>query len=296
MTGSRPLSRRAFVRDGALLLGGLAGHSLLAVDRAQEPAFRIGLVTDLHYADKPKNGSRYYRETLEKLEEAVTVFNNERPAFVVELGDLIDKAETVEQELAWLDAVERVYSRTKAKRHYVLGNHCVDTLTKSEFATHTGAAKTPHYSFDHAGSHFVVLDACYRSDGEPYGRKNSDWQDANIPPSQLEWLQADLAKSSLPVMVFAHQRLDASGQHSVRNAEAVRTILEKSGRTLAVFQGHSHKNDYQQIRGIHYVTLVAMIEGSGMSNSGYCLLEVMSDQSLHLRGFRQQVNRTLLKV
>jgi len=281
------------LRNGALLLGGLSGASVFAAERAAEPAFRIGLVTDLHSADKPQNGSRYYRETLGKLEEAVAVFNKEQPAFVVELGDLIDKADTVEQELAWLDTIEKVFAQTKAPRHYVLGNHCVDTLTKAEFAAHTGAAKTSHDSFDHGGMHFVVLDACYRSDGEPYGRKNSDWQDANLPPAELEWLRGDLEKNTAPVVVFAHQRLDVAGKHTVRNAETVRTILEQHGRTLAVFQGHSHKNDYQQIRGIHYVTLAAMIEGSGTENSGYSLLDVMPDRSLRLRGFRQQQNRDL---
>ena len=171
----------------------------------------------------------------------------------------------------------------------------MDTLTKEEFTAHTKASKVPHYSFDQGGIHFVILDACFRSDGVAYGRKNSDWQDANVPPDQLDWLKEDLEKSALPTVVFAHQRLDEFAKHSVRNAAAVRSILEASGKILGVFQGHSHKNDYQQIHGIHYVTLVAMIEGSGMQNSGYGFLEVMSDRSMRLRGFRRQENRELVK-
>lgn len=62
---------------------------------------------------------------------------------------------------------------------------------------------------------------------------------------------------------------------------------------LAVFQGHSHANDYQQIAGIHYCTLVAMIEGSGAENSGYAVLDVMPDSSLRLHGFRRQESRKL---
>ncbi|MCF7963695.1 MAG: hypothetical protein K9M08_23390, partial [Pirellula sp.] len=46
------------------------------------------------------------------------------------------------------------------------------------------------HSFDRGDFHFVVLDACFRNDGEPYGRKNSKWNDANIPAAELEWLQA----------------------------------------------------------------------------------------------------------
>jgi hypothetical protein len=69
--------------------------------------------------------------------------------------------------------------------------------------------------------------------------------------------------------------------------------LEKSGKVLAVFQGHSYANDYQQIAHIHYCTLVAMVEGSGPENSGYTMLDVMPDHSLRVHGFRRQANREL---
>lgn len=42
---------------------------------------------------------------------------------------------------------------------------------------------------------------------------------------------------------------------------------------LAVFQGHSHKNDYKHLTGIHYATLVAMVEGTGEENSGYAMAD-----------------------
>ncbi|MEP6670739.1 MAG: metallophosphoesterase [Chthoniobacter sp.] len=288
---SGKILRRAFLQRGALCLAGLGSGALLAAEAGEKPSLRIGLVTDLHYGDKPAAGTRFYRETLGKLAEAVARFNAESPAFVVELGDLIDKAATVEQEIGWLDTIEKVFAGTKAARHYVLGNHCVATLTKEEFAAHTAAARTAHYAFDSGEFHFVILDACFTSAGEPYQRDNFDWKDANIPADQLEWLRADLAATTRTVIIFAHQRLDIHPPHSVRNAAAVREILEQSSKVLAVFQGHSHANDYQQIAGIHYCTLVAMIEGTGLESSGYAMLEVMADGSLRLQGFRRQENR-----
>lgn len=286
------ISRRAFIRNGVLCLAGASAGPLLAAEPVRKPAFRIGLLTDLHYADKPALRTRFYRETPAKLLEAVRRFNAERPAFVVELGDFIDKAETVEQEIVWLKKVERVFAGVKAPRHYVLGNHCVTTLTKAEFAAHTRASRTPHYSFDHGKFHFVVLDSCFRSDGESYQRENFKWTDANIPASQLNWLRADLAKAGKPAVVFAHQRLDVAGNHSVLNAAAVREALVRAGSVVAVFQGHSHKNDYQQIAGIHYCTLAAMVEGSGSQNNAYALLDVMEDGSLRVNGFRKQASRS----
>jgi alkaline phosphatase len=284
-------SRRTFLHRGLFCMAGFRSLIGLAADPAAKPRFRVGLITDLHYADKPEKGTRFYRETPAKLREAIARFNDERPAVVVELGDLIDAAETVDQEIAWLQQIEKLFAQVNAPRHYVLGNHCVNTLTKAEFRANTAAAPEGHYSFDQAGVHFIILDACFRSDGEPYQRKNADWTDANIPESQLTWLRADLAKASAPVIVFAHQRLDESGKHMVRNAAAARAELEASGKVLAVFQGHSHANDYQQIAGIHYCTLVAMVEGSSLESSGYAMLDIMPDDSLRLHGFRRQLPR-----
>lgn len=289
-------SRRAFIQNGVLCLGGLLAPRCLAADAAKSAQVRLGMVTDLHYADKPTAGIRHYRETIDKLSEAVTTFNSEKIDAAVCLGDLIDQAEEVEQEIGWLKSIESVFARTEAPRHYVLGNHCVGTLTKAEFAANTAASKQPHYSFDLKGVHFIVLDSCYRTDSVEYSRKNFNWTDANIPAAELEWLKADLASTSKPVVVLVHQRLDENGKHTVRNAPEVRALLEKSGRVLAVFQGHSHKNDYQQIAGIHYCTLVAMVEGSGPANSGYSMVEIMPDQSIRVRGFRRQVDRDLAKA
>ena len=100
------MSRRAFLHHGSLCLAA-AGTDMLAADVAAKPLLRAGLMTDLHYADKEPTKTRFYREALGKLDEAVDYFNKEKPAFVVELGDLIDKATTVEQEIEWLGAIEK---------------------------------------------------------------------------------------------------------------------------------------------------------------------------------------------
>ena len=90
------------------------------------------------------------------------------------------------------------------------------------------------------------------------------------------------------MLVFAHQRLDISGNHSVRNHADVRQQLEQSGRVLAVFQGHSHHNDHREIGGIHYCTHAAMVEGSGANNNAYSVVDIHDDGTIRIEGFRQQ--------
>lgn len=284
-------NRRAFLSDGALIItaGAISARSVRAFEHP--PVVRAGLVTDLHYADKPPAGTRHYRETLGKLEEAAIEFERSQLSFVVELGDLIDAAETVATEQSYLKTINRKFSQICNQRHYVLGNHCVDTLTKEEFLAGVEQQKS-YYSFEEGGIHFIVLDSCFRADGVAYGRKNFRWTDANIPEKELEWLRSNLASTTKPVVVFAHQRLDVNNDHGVNNNAEVRTILEQSGNVLAVFQGHSHKNDLREIGGIHYCTLVAMVEGSGESNSGYSILEIAANGTLKLQGFRNQSSRS----
>ena len=234
---SEKKSRREFVSNGILVLAAVAGlglqKSIPAANASPSVSLRIGLITDLHHADKPAAGSRFYRETIAKLNSAAEEFQKSRLDFVVEMGDLIDAAESVETELSYLRTINREFSKLSSDRHYVLGNHCVETLTKAEFLQEVGQ-KESYYSFDRAGFHFIVLDACFRNDGVPYGRKNSKWNDANIPPAELEWLREDLQSTNLPTIVFVHQRLDVTTDHGVKNCVDVRDILKKGSSTNEV--------------------------------------------------------------
>jgi predicted phosphodiesterase len=283
------VGRRAILKNGTLVLTAIGTNvcSVGAIADNQQSALKIGLVTDLHYADKPKAGSRYYRETPAKLAEAAERFRKVNPAFVVELGDLIDAADSVDTELSYLKRINRDFAAICKRRHYVLGNHCVYTLTKQEFLDGV-EQKESYYSFDSGNLHFIVLDSCFTSKGDPYGRRNFEWTDANIPAAELEWLKNDLKDTSKKTIVFAHQRLDVSDHYGVKNGAQIRQVLEQSGKVLAVFQGHSHENDYADIGGIHYCTLVAMIEGSGNENGGYSVLSISDQGTIKISGFRKQ--------
>ena len=294
------MKRRNFVQISSIALGsGLLGGRSLAEEDDARPLLSLGLLTDVHYADKEPAGSRHYRDSLAKAGEAAAFFKEKSPSAIVCLGDIIDAAPNVETEITYLQKIIKVLDESGIPRHHVLGNHCVSTLTKEEFFETGGTqVKQGHYSVDLNGVHLVILDACYNKDMAPYGRDNFKWDDANIPPAELEWLKKDLAGTDKTTVVFAHQRLDQelTSSHAVRQSPEVRKILEESGKVKAVFQGHSHENDLQTVNGIPYCTLKAMVEGEGVGNSGYSLLEVFADGTLKLKGFRKQVDRDLGKT
>ncbi len=296
-TGANRLGRRAFLHGTSLVLMATGTGVLGCLEQdpnaetllsESKPKMRIGMITDLHYADKDSVGTRHYRESLSKLAEARERFEKEKIDFVVEMGDLVDAAGSVDVETGYLKKINGVLTDLPCDIHYVVGNHCVHTLTKKEFLSVIERDKT-YYSFDSQGFHFIALDACFRSDGESYGRKNFDWQDSNIPPEQIEWLREDLGATEQPTIVFVHQRLDVAGHYSVKNAAQVREVLEHSEKVMAVFQGHSHENSYQEINKIHYCVLTAMVEGTGAVNSGYSVLDIVDNNTLRLNGYRNQI-------
>lgn len=297
------MSRRIFVQDGALImLAGLAasGQAARALETSPgAPALRIGLITDLHYADTPDRGARNYRDSLPKTSAAVSYFNIQKPDFVMEIGDMIDAlpVPTADSEAQFLTDISGEFARLKMPRHYVLGNHCVYSLTKPQFLTICRQPKS-YYSFDKGQFHFVVLDACFRKDGVDYGRLNFDWTDTDIPLKERDWLTADLKATKRKTVVFVHQRLDmpADKDDAVHSASAVRQVMEESGKVLTVFQGHSHVNDYQQIKGIHYCTLDAVVGGTGAAANAYSMLDLYADGSMKLEGFAKHASNPLALI
>jgi len=292
------ITRRELLRSSGLVIAGLSiGIPFASANRVYDKGnLSFGIVTDAHYADTEANGTRLYRESLAKMNECITLMNDKKVDFLIELGDLKDQGQpTAEDEtLKYLTAIENVYGKFKGPRYHVLGNHDIDSISKEQFLAlveNTGIKKElTYYSFDIKGFHFVVLDANFKADGLDYDHGNFDWKDSNIPLRQLKWLREDLLSTSKPVIAFIHQQLDVTGSTGVRNALKVREVLQESGKVLAVFQGHHHAGHYSQIEGIHYYTLKAMVEGSGEQNNSYAIVDLTMENSITVTGYRRAEN------
>jgi predicted phosphodiesterase len=297
------VTRRLFIKSSAATLAGLTLTPLSCSGPAgrnrRTGTVRFGIVTDCHYADADTVGTRYYRDSLDKLAECVEVMNDQKVDFIVELGDFKDQNSPPDKRrtLSYLRAIENMFCKFNGPTYHVLGNHDTDSISKAQFLANienTGISPTrSYYSFDYKGLHFVVLDSNYKSDWTDYDHGNFDWTDANVPPAELQWLKQDLAASGGAVIVLIHQLLDGTGSYYVKNAVEVRQSLEQSGRVLAVFQGHHHDGGYSRIKGIHYYTLKALVEGPGTENNSYAIVEVLPDTSIIVTGYRKAVSKQL---
>jgi hypothetical protein len=295
------VDRRDFLKASAAALFGLAAGGCNTLAAARGPALRFGLLTDFHYADANPSGTRYYRESLGKVREAVGRLREERVEFLAALGDLKDMAagEPDSKTLTYLVAIEDELRKFGGPLYHLLGNHDMDNLSKPQvLATITNTGITPNrgfYAFSRGGVRFVALDACHLEDGRDYDHGNFDYRNTWVPAAQLAWLRAELAAAREPVIVLCHQRLDAAGDPFVKNSAEVRAALEASGKVLAAFHGHDHPGAHTVVNGIHYYTLKAVVEGSGPENNSYAVAEVRPDLGIAITGYRKAVSVEMVR-
>ena len=290
------ISRRSFIFAAAS--GMFVGRRLFgSPDASSAPLVRFGMVTDLHYADIDPDpapcgvvGRRFYRESLRKLDEAVAMFNSRGLDFAIELGDFKDNTNGREGTLAHLDAIEASFARFNGPRYHVAGNHDFDCLSPEELFARTPndgkVSSTGYYSFVKNGVTFIVLNACFDSSLKPYS-ENNPWNDANVPPQEMEWFEAQLAAATAPVVVFCHQRLDdaAEPNHIVKNAAAVRALIEKSGKVCAVITGHQHCGGYHLLNGIPYYSLRALVIEEGEGENSFAEVAVYPSGEFTVTGY-----------
>jgi metallophosphoesterase superfamily enzyme len=281
--------------------GALAGLAAAGDRFCTQAPVRFGLVTDSHYADADPVGARFYRESLAKMREAVTILRGEKVSFLGILGDIKDMApkEPEARTLAHLAAIEAEIQRFGGPTYHVLGNHDMDNLSKPQVLagiTNTGIPRDrSYYAFGHQGLRFIVLDACYLGNDQPYDHGNFDYRNTWVPADELAWLDRELTASVDPVIVLAHQRLDAEGPLHVNNSADVRAVLERSKKVLAVFMGHDHPGAYNQVNGIHYYTQKAIVEGSGEAQNAYTIVTVDPVMNITVTGYRMAVSKDLPK-
>ncbi len=278
-----PDGLEALIREDALLI------YEDGVEHRYEELMRFGYGTDLHFADRSTTRPAL-RQGDVKLREAIKEWNEAHVDFAVMGGDYTDPDGGSEKEdvLADLVYLESVFDELEAPRHYVMGNHDLDRLTKEEFLEHS-AMEELYYSFDHRGIHFVILDANYSAPHDDAHYQNGEFShlDIWINPAQLNWLKRDLEATSTPTVVFCHQRLARESGDFANNAADVRQIFLDTDTVTAVFSSHAHENENTVVDGVHYFCMDAMITGAHPSNA-YAVVHIYENDFIYIDGFKSQ--------
>jgi 3',5'-cyclic-AMP phosphodiesterase len=249
-------------------------------------SLRLAIITDLHYGRD--TGNVRGPAALEILERIQKHIHTLEPDLVLELGDRLTDENTDIDHQNLLE-LARVFKRLPYQRHHISGNH--DLLPKAEqeaiLETNLGS-----HSVEKHGWHLIFLET---SNGSPAGTLSSD---------TLIWLEQELNRATLPVVVFSHQPLH--GQPMIgnpyfeteyasfafpKNHEKARKILEDSRKVKICVSGHAHWFDKRNVGGIDYITLLGPTETqwtNGTPPETWAMLELNGNPKLEVFGAMPQ--------
>ena len=296
------LNRRTFLSAGTLTLG-----TPVVLKGATVPLASFGILADAQYADVPAEGTRFYRESVARLGEAVEAYNRQELAFCVHLGDLIDRD--------W-NSFDAILKPLKACRHpvkQVLGNHDFDVLEeyKTQVPERLGMPRR-YYHFDLHGFRFMVLDTTDLSTyGNPALSRESaaarvaleEAEKAGLPQAkpwngglsvaQMAWLDrlcADAAGQNLKVILFAHHPVFPAHALNLWNSDELLALVARHPHVVASFNGHNHEGNFGEQEGLPFVTLRGMVETA--DTTAYATATLYADR-LILTGHGRESSREL---
>lgn len=235
---------------------------------------KIGLFSDPHYCHlEDVGGGRKPLASYNKIKEAMESFKAQGVDLCFCLGDLVDcpQGTTKEECKKNLRDIMSLINSYGIPFYLVHGNHDFLGLSEKDFEMEN--IHTPPYIIDKNECKFIVLDSNYRSNMEHFSTAGVVWDDANLPPFQVEYLRNALEKSDKDCVVLVHENLDpgVQYQHIIKNAEEIRNIISASGKVKLVIQGHFHEGSYTGIDGVPYLTLEAMCQGE---QNPYTVIEI----------------------
>ncbi|HEY2385555.1 MAG TPA: metallophosphoesterase [Candidatus Binatia bacterium] len=184
------------------------------------------------------------------LEKAIATVNalDEQPDFVVFTGDLTHTTDDASQRRERMKRFQGIAGTLRAKSvHFMAGEHDAAPDRGDVYQSFFGAL---HYTFDHKGVHFIVLD-------------NVSDPGAIIGDAQLTWLQHDLArlKHDHPIVVLTHRPLFdlyPEWDWATRDAAATIAALEPFSN-VTVFYGHIHQEHHHMTGHIAHHSAKSLI-------------------------------------
>lgn len=273
--------------------------------RAESPAskpLRLGIVTDLHHADRPMSVNRYYRATLEKLNKAIHWFNKAKLDAVLSLGDFID------QGFEHFAPLLQVYQRLEVPHWMVPGNHDYSVADdKKDQVLQLLGLPDGQASLSFGLWRILLLDgtevSLYHPGHEDEAKRwlarlveakrpnATDWN-AGMSSTRLEWLDRELQKADdrgERVLIGCHFPVwPAENPHNLWNDGEVVEIIARHPCVAAWFNGHNHAGAYATRNHCHYINFKGLVESR--DHGAFAVASLYSDR-IEIQGFDTEVSR-----
>src|SRR5690554_695674 len=149
----------------------IVGCLINAAFSQNDPIIRFGLIADVQYCDCETNGSRFYRNSLSKLESAVVDLNKQEVQFTINLGDLVDRNPED------LDAVLSRQQLLKEQVYNILGNHDYEGIDNNKKLYKKLDLPHDYYSFKKEGWRFIILNT---NEVATYSNIGGTWKEKEL--------------------------------------------------------------------------------------------------------------------
>ena len=297
------MQRRNFIK---ITLPLLASSRLLASDaKLKKPEVSFGVIADPQYADANTNGSRFYRNSIVKLPDAITELNKHALDFTVTLGDVIDR------DFKNFDTMLAIYKKAKAPQTFVLGNHDFEVADEDKVNVVSKLGMENGYYTKTIGDwKFIYLDgndvSTYRYPKDSEQTKSAkeklsslkkpsaqSWN-GSIGDEQLAWLKEQLGaakKSNKRVIIFNHFPVfPVNNGHNLWNDDVIVELIAANKNVVAYMNGHNHQGNYGVHQGCHFINFKGMVEGE--STTAFAIVKCFQDR-IEIDGFGTEPDRDL---
>ena len=268
------------------------------------PDFEIGVIADCQYCQCEPTEVRFYKQSPDRMLEAVNELNGHTLAYTIHLGDFIDR------DFNSFDTVMPIWNRLKSDSYHVLGNHdfsVADSLKPLIFEKM--GLKDRYYSIVKHNWRFIVLDG---NDLSIYGalskkkKQQTDslfkvLSDAELPNlkgglgrEQLQWIEKELelaTKNKEKVGFYCHfPAVGETNAHNLWNYGQLLDLITPYDCVKFYFNGHNHAGGYVKKEGIHYLNFKGMVDTQ--DSTAFARVTFHHD-SLIVKGYGREPDRAL---
>lgn len=262
---------------------------------------KLIIFSDIHYLDKrPETVDVYLSRKLTQfsipiIDKLIDEINIYKPDLCICLGDLIEDTLNHDKDIINFTYIWNKLKRIKVPFYSVLGNHDLRTMNSRHELEKIMEIENATVSFDLNSYHFIILTSSIG--------KNSNREDGGIYKAQcisekeINWLKKDLAKNTLPCIIFTHYGLAEDKQIGnywfenepqaglIKNRKTIKKIIKKDNNVIAVFNGHQHWTKVLQEDGIDYYEVGSLTDNTEMLGipDGIYLKVELEDRNLKIK-------------
>lgn len=254
---------------------------------------KFGIIADIQYCDCGTRGSRFYRNSLQKLEKSIDDFNKEEVRFIVNLGDLVDR-DTPRN----LDSVLVRLGKSNVPVYNLTGNHDYDNVTNNDQLYKQLDMPGEYYAIREDNWCFIMLntnEVSSYANVEGTSKEvelakmlqkikdeklpNGASYNGGVSKRQIQWLKSELEKSqqdSVNTLIFSHHPIYGAEGLTALNDLEITELLSRYPTVKGVISGHHHPSAFGVYKDIPFITTAGMIETE--TENAYGMVTIYPDK------------------